>query len=161
MPLDALPPRFRHMVETYRLAPPFPAETAEVLAGCLAVQKAFALQLFRAGAPLCTGTDAGRRRVVVAPRGALETTDATVAEMNWLIPPPEAPLPCTVKLRAREVPRAASVVWDGAAGVARVRLDAPGIVAPGQACVMYDGDRVLGGGFLRAAPMVDRGRAAA
>ena len=58
-PLDALPPRFRHMVETYRLAPPFPAETAEVLAGCLAVQKAFALQLFRAGAPLCTGTDAG------------------------------------------------------------------------------------------------------
>jgi tRNA-specific 2-thiouridylase len=53
------------------------------------------------------------------------------------------------------------VAWDAAAGVARVRLDAPGIVAPGQACVMYDGDRVLGGGFLRHAGTVDRDRAAA
>jgi tRNA-specific 2-thiouridylase len=28
-------------------------------------------------------------------------------------------------------------------------LDEPGVIAPGQACVMYDGDRVFGGGFLR------------
>jgi tRNA-specific 2-thiouridylase len=107
------------------------------------------------------GVDAARRRVVVAPRGALETTDALVREVNWLMPPPAAPLRCAVKLRAREVPRAATVAWDGAAGVARVTLDAPGIVAPGQACVMYDGDRVLGGGFLGAPGSVDRVPAAA
>jgi tRNA-specific 2-thiouridylase len=107
------------------------------------------------------GVDAARRRVVVAPRGSLETGVATVGEVNWLIDPPSGLLRCAVKLRAREAPRAATVAWDAAAGLARVALDAPGIVAPGQACVLYDGDRVLGGGFLRAPGSVDRVPAAA
>ncbi len=34
------------------------------------------------------------------------------------------------------------------AGGAEVRLDAPALPAPGQACVFYDGERVLGGGFI-------------
>jgi hypothetical protein len=33
---------------------------------------------------------------------------------------------------------------------AEVVLDAPALPAPGQACVFYDGDRVLGGGFIAA-----------
>jgi tRNA-specific 2-thiouridylase len=107
------------------------------------------------------GVDAPRRRVIVAPRAALETASATAGEMNWLIDPPAAPIRCAVKLRAREAPRPASVAWDAAAGVARVSLDAPGIVAPGQACVLYDGERVLGGGFLRARGSVDSARDAA
>lgn len=107
------------------------------------------------------GVDAGRRRILVAPRGSLETTAASAGEMNWLIDPPASPLRCEVKLRAREMPRPASVTWDAAAGLARISLDAPGIVAPGQACVLYDGDRVLGGGFLRAPGSVDTERAAA
>ena len=107
------------------------------------------------------GVDAARRRVVVAPRGALDTAEAVAGEMNWLIPPPGAPVRCAVKLRAREVPRPATVAWDAASGLTRITLDEPAIVAPGQACVMYDGDRVLGGGFLRAPGSVDRERAAA
>ncbi|NMJ39789.1 tRNA 2-thiouridine(34) synthase MnmA [Roseomonas sp. JC162] len=107
------------------------------------------------------GVDAGRRRILVAPRGSLETTTANAGEMNWLIDPPAAPMRCEVKLRAREVPRPAQVAWDAGAGLARITLDAPGIVAPGQACVLYDGDRVLGGGFLRAPGSVDTERAAA
>ena len=53
--------------------------------------------------------------------------------------------------------------WDGAAGLLRVALDAPGIAAPGQALVLYDGERVLGGGFLRggAGAAVDSGASAA
>jgi tRNA-specific 2-thiouridylase len=66
-----------------------------------------------------------------------------------------------VKLRAREVPRAAEVTWDASTGLLRALLDEPGVIAPGQACVMYDGDRVLGGGFLRARLSVDTDRAAA
>jgi tRNA-specific 2-thiouridylase len=31
---------------------------------------------------------------------------------------------------------------------ATVQLDDPALPAPGQACVFYDGDRVLGGGFI-------------
>jgi tRNA-specific 2-thiouridylase len=105
--------------------------------------------------------DAPKRRIVLAPRSGLERRDAEVAEVNWLIPPPAAPLRCAVKLRAREVPRAAEVTWDAGAGLLRVLLDEPGVIAPGQACVMYDGDRVLGGGFLRARLSVDTDRAAA
>ncbi|MFN6264876.1 MAG: aminomethyltransferase beta-barrel domain-containing protein, partial [Alphaproteobacteria bacterium] len=55
----------------------------------------------------------------------------------------------------------AEVTWDAGAGLLRVLLDEPGVIAPGQACVMYDGDRVLGGGFLRARLSVDTDRAAA
>jgi tRNA-specific 2-thiouridylase len=51
--------------------------------------------------------------------------------------------------------------WDGSAGLVRVVLDEPGVTARGQACAMYDGDRVLGGGFLRTRLSVDTDRAAA
>jgi len=33
-------------------------------------------------------------------------------------------------------------------GGAMVQLDAPTLAAPGQACVFYDGERLLGGGFI-------------
>lgn len=115
-------------------------------------------------APLAVAAlDAPRRRVVVAPRDALAQAVVPVGEVNWLVPPPppgEA-LRCQVKLRAREEPRAATVTWDGRLAV--VRPDAPAIAAPGQAAVFYDGDRVLGGGFIRrpGADFVDRTGAAA
>lgn len=96
--------------------------------------------------------DAPRRRVVVAPRAALPRAEIAVAEVNWLADPP-APgqaLRCQVKLRAREAPQPATLAWDGAC--ATLRPDAPAIAAPGQAAVFYEGDRVLGGGFIRPGP---------
>jgi tRNA-specific 2-thiouridylase len=92
-------------------------------------------------------TDPARRRVVIGPRGS-GTAHLTLGEMNWLIPPPET-LSCTVKLRAREAPHAAEVrpTPDGAA----VLLAEKALPAPGQACVMYHGDRILGGGFVQRA----------
>ena len=68
-------------------------------------------------------------------------------DVNWLVPAPLEPLYCQVKLRARETPQPATVF----AGRGEVRLDAPALAAPGQACVFYDGSRVLGGGFIRRA----------
>jgi tRNA-specific 2-thiouridylase len=52
-------------------------------------------------------------------------------------------------MRAREIPRPAHVVPtpDGA----RVLLEEPAMPAPGQACVFYQGSRILGGGFIRRA----------
>jgi tRNA-uridine 2-sulfurtransferase len=95
--------------------------------------------------------DARTRRVVVGPRTD-GTTRVPLRELNWLTTPPEGTLRCQVKLRARDVPRSASVqvTPDGA----EVLLDAPALPAPGQACVFYAGDRVLGGGFIRR-PAVD------
>jgi tRNA-specific 2-thiouridylase len=97
-----------------------------------------------------SAVDATRRRIVVAPRESLPKREVTAGEVNWLIPPPATPRAAQVKLRGREAPRAATVAWDPEAGVMRVHLDEPNVAAPGQACVVYDGDRVLAGGFLRA-----------
>ncbi|MCO6417638.1 tRNA 2-thiouridine(34) synthase MnmA [Siccirubricoccus sp. KC 17139] len=93
----------------------------------------------------------GRRRVVVGPRAALPQVEVQVAEVNWLRPPPAGPVSCQVKLRAREVPQPATAEWDAARATLLVRPEAPAIAAPGQACVLYDGDRVLAGGFIRRA----------
>jgi tRNA-specific 2-thiouridylase len=87
--------------------------------------------------------DAARRRVVVGPEASGQRA-VRLREVNWLVPP--ARLACTVKLRAREAPHAAEVV-PSAAG-ALVTLAEPALAAPGQACVFYAGERVLGGGFI-------------
>jgi tRNA-specific 2-thiouridylase len=90
--------------------------------------------------------DPATRRVVVGPRNA-GMYDVRLREVNWLAPPPAGSLACQVKLRAREAPQPATV--EAKSWGAAVRLAAPALPAPGQACVFYDGARVLGGGFIR------------
>jgi tRNA-specific 2-thiouridylase len=90
-------------------------------------------------------TEPGRRRVVVGRRGT-GVRAVGLRTVNWLISPPDGPLRCDVKLRARDEPRPATVRLED--GVTSVLLDEPALPAPGQACVFYDGDRVLGGGIM-------------
>jgi tRNA-specific 2-thiouridylase len=90
------------------------------------------------------GLDAGTRRVVVGPAAA-GSRQLSLRDVNWLVPPGDRR--CTVKLRSGETPRPATIGVE--AGQVDVLLDSPGRAAPGQACVFYDGDRVLGGGFIR------------
>jgi tRNA-specific 2-thiouridylase len=103
------------------------------------------------------GKRLGAASVVDGVRQVVLAVDVALGEMNWLIPPP-ASLACEVKLRARETPHAARVrpTPEGAAVV----LAEKALPAPGQACVMYDGPRVLGGGFVRR-PVSSAGRVAA
>jgi tRNA-uridine 2-sulfurtransferase len=90
-------------------------------------------------------TEPGRRRVVVGRRGT-GTRSVGLRDVNWLLPQPCEAIRCGVKLRARDNIRGAVVrVADG---VTSVLLDEPALPAPGQACVFYDGDRVLGGGIM-------------
>lgn len=92
------------------------------------------------------------RRVIVGPREALGRTAFSLRAVNWLGGPgegvPAEGVRVAVKVRNSFRPAAATVTGTGA-GTARVVLDAPVEgVAPGQACVFYDGDRMLGGGWI-------------
>ncbi len=95
--------------------------------------------------------DAPRRRVVVAHKAALPQAEVVAGEVNWLWTPPEGRFSAEVKLRAREQPQPCTAEWDAVAGLLRVRPEAPAIAAPGQGCVLYAGNRLLGGGFIRRA----------
>jgi tRNA-specific 2-thiouridylase len=87
--------------------------------------------------------------VVLCERDGLLAGAALVAEVNWLAEPAECD--ALVQIRARSPAAPARVVPLPGAG-ARIEFRAPAsAVTPGQAAVFYDGDRVLGGGWLRGA----------
>jgi tRNA-specific 2-thiouridylase len=88
------------------------------------------------------------RRVVIGTREELARTELTAAGANWLIDEPAGPIRCEVKIRYRSRPQAATV-QPLPSGRFEVHFDEPCYgIAPGQAAVCYDGDRVLGGGWI-------------
>ena len=98
--------------------------------------------------------DAPSRTVTVGPRAALDRTRFTAREVNWILgPPPGAPLPVAAQVRYRHRAAPARVTaLDGAR--AEVAFDEPQpAVAPGQAAVFYDGDAVVGGGWIEDLPI--------
>ena len=90
------------------------------------------------------------RRVVVGPKAALARSSVTLREVNWLgnADEPTENVEAEVKLRSMSEARPA-VISLRSGGRARVELLEPQLgVAPGQACVFYQGSRVLGGGWI-------------
>ena len=96
--------------------------------------------------------DAAAKRVVVGPREALGQRRVLLREVNWL----------GREARGRDARAGEAALGAAAASgdvIARCSgggvalLDEPALgVAPGQACVVYDGTRVLGGGTIMRAP---------
>ncbi|RZI83655.1 MAG: tRNA 2-thiouridine(34) synthase MnmA, partial [Microbacterium sp.] len=87
--------------------------------------------------------------VTVGPREALAVTGLTCIRPLWCGTAPTAPLECTVQLRAHGDEHRAVVVPDGGGFSVTLHDPASGI-APGQACVVYDGTRVVGSGTIAA-----------
>jgi len=88
------------------------------------------------------------RRVVLGSREDLARQDLTACRANWLIDPPNEPIPCHAKIRYRA---AAVSAWVQPLPERRLRVvfDQPCYaVAPGQAVVCYQGDRVIAGGWI-------------
>ena len=89
------------------------------------------------------------KTVVVGPRPELEQMTLTASRVNWISgTPPEAPLRMAAQIRHRHQPSPGCVLALGD-GRAAVEFDAPvTAVTPGQAVVFYDGDVVVGGGWI-------------
>ncbi|AKJ64924.1 tRNA 2-thiouridine(34) synthase MnmA [Kiritimatiella glycovorans] len=94
--------------------------------------------------------DPAKNEITLAPRSHLLHSSCTVRALNWLVDPPaEGTLRCRVQPRYRHRGGFAQVKYAG--GEAEVRFDEPQFaLTPGQAAVFYDGDRVLGGGWIAA-----------
>jgi tRNA-specific 2-thiouridylase len=90
------------------------------------------------------------REVVVGPRESLLGSAVTATDVNWLVAtPPHAGDEVQVRIRHR-APLAPAVVERIADGTVSLALHEPvSAISPGQSLVMYDGTRVLGGGFIR------------
>ena len=85
--------------------------------------------------------DAEHRRVIAGPRRALAVTAARIDEVNWLAGGFDGPMMVKVRSMAKPAPAR----FDGQT----VTFENPEYgVAPGQAAVLYAGDRVLGGGWI-------------
>jgi tRNA-specific 2-thiouridylase len=95
------------------------------------------------------GLDAESRTVTVGPREALERTALTASGVNWIAGrAPQAGTRVSARIRYRHREAPATLVPRPAATV-DVTFDAPQhAVAPGQAVVFYDGDQVVGGGWI-------------
>ena len=93
--------------------------------------------------------DAAENRVVVGPARDLDSREAFLGELRLIAGPRTEPFRAAARIRhrAEEVP---STVFPAENGEARVVFDRPvRAVTPGQSCVFYDGDVVLGGGVIR------------
>jgi tRNA-specific 2-thiouridylase len=90
---------------------------------------------------------AATREVVVGTRDELLQDEVRVGEVNWHADPPQVGISLHVQMRHRAEPVRAVVEEVGAS--LTLALDEPrGAVTPGQSAVLFDGDRLLGGGRI-------------
>ncbi len=94
--------------------------------------------------------DAGARRITVGPAASLDREQIEIEEVSWAGgDPPVGPIRASVQIRYRHAPRSAEIAALDGGRRARVRFDAAERApAPGQAAVFYDGETVVGGGFI-------------
>lgn len=95
--------------------------------------------------------DAPRSRIVVGLSDDLLKSEMEVERTNWIsIAAPEAPMRVSIKIRSR-AEEAGGTITTARDGSVRVYFDEPQrAVTPGQAAVFYDGDIVVGGGWIVA-----------
>jgi tRNA-specific 2-thiouridylase len=93
--------------------------------------------------------DAAAARVTVGSREALARSTLTASGVNWVAgASPSGEIAATAQIRYRHPPASARVAPLGDRR-ARVEFDQPQpAITPGQAVVFYDGDEVLGGGWI-------------
>lgn len=91
---------------------------------------------------------AEKNQIVVAPKSGIYESTFKVRDLNLFFTPGANEFKALIKVRYRNPKQPGTVTLDGQGG-ATVTLDEPEFaIAPGQAAVFYDGDRLLGGGYI-------------
>jgi tRNA-specific 2-thiouridylase len=95
------------------------------------------------------GIEPGENRVVVGEREKLFTGRCLVSRCNWIsVPDLSGSRRVSAKIRSRHR-EAGATISPAQDGMTTVDFDVPQMaVTPGQACVFYDGDVVVGGGWI-------------
>jgi tRNA-specific 2-thiouridylase len=99
------------------------------------------------------GIDPAANKVIVGGEGDLMKEAFRVEGINWIVAPPAVEFECAVRVRYRspELGCRVTPIKSGDTGSARaeVTLLAPArTITPGQLAAFYDGETLLGGGFI-------------
>lgn len=96
--------------------------------------------------------DRDSRQVVLGSHEELGRSSLTADRTNWLIAPlPQSPFRCQAQIRYNSAPQDATATLTMADGEEQLQIDFDQPVhgiAPGQAVVCYEGDMVIGGGWI-------------
>jgi len=95
-----------------------------------------------------TDIDAQNNTVRVGPREDLLHHRLMAREINWLGEKPTGPISCTAKVRYNTPPAAAVAELTGPDELTVTFADGMAAITPGQAVVCYDGEQLLGGGWI-------------
>ncbi len=96
--------------------------------------------------------DAENKQIIVGPRSALEQETVTVRDVNWLgVPVGADGIEVSVRVRSTRPAVPATMQLRGTGAVIQLHQTEIG-VSPGQACVIYQDSRVLGGGWIARKP---------
>ncbi len=99
--------------------------------------------------------DAENNTVIVGPKEALAKNKIHLKETNWLGEEiPTKGIPCLVKIRSVSTPVKARVFYENNDYFVITDEDQFG-VAGGQACVLYDNEHVMGGGWITHASYIE------
>ncbi len=103
-----------------------------------------------AGIPLyVVNIDAGAAAVTVGPKADLERTTLTASGVNWMSGEvPAAPVRAQARIRYRHKEALATITPMGATEASVVFDEPQTAITPGQAVVFYDGEYVVGGGWI-------------
>ena len=93
--------------------------------------------------------DQDQNRLVIGSKSELAATDCLVTQINWIgIEPPDKPISVNTRIRYRHQ-EAGSTLTPLDDRSATVRFsESQYAITPGQAAVFYQGERVLGGGWI-------------
>ncbi|MBC8199881.1 MAG: tRNA 2-thiouridine(34) synthase MnmA [Desulfobacterales bacterium] len=92
--------------------------------------------------------DRKQNRLVVGFKDSLITSECRVAGINWIDKEPTSSVKVYTRLRYRHKP-ALSTLFPDSGNKAIVRFESPqSAITPGQGAVFYNGNKVLGGGWI-------------